>query len=51
MVRQPTFDLSGRVALVTGSSIDRDILDEEARGLLGRVAQQDLVIMLPRASR
>jgi cell division protein FtsB len=40
-----------RVALVTGSSIDRDILDEEARGLLGRVAQQDLVIMLPRASR
>lgn len=38
-----------RIALVAGGAIDRDILDEEARNLLGRVSPHDLVIMLPRA--
>src|SRR5207249_12326054 len=37
-----------RIALLTGRVIDRDLLDEEARGLLGRVSRNDLVIFLPR---
>lgn len=39
-----------RVALISGGEIDRDILDEEARTLLGRVSAQDLVIMLPKGA-
>lgn len=38
-----------RIALLTGREIDRDILDEETRALLGRVHRNDLVIFLPRA--
>lgn len=39
---------SKRLALISGGEIDRDILDEEARNLLGRVSPQDLVILLPK---
>ena len=37
-----------RIALLSGQVIDRDLLDEEARGLLGRLSRNDLVIFLPR---
>jgi len=36
-----------RIALLSGREIDRDILDEETRALLGRVHHNDLVIFLP----
>jgi cell division protein FtsB len=34
-----------RVALVRSDAMDRDILDELARGVLGRVHKNDVVIM------
>jgi cell division protein FtsB len=37
-----------RIALFSGRMIDRDLLDEEARALLGRVTRNDLVVLLPR---
>ena len=37
-----------RIALLTGRAIDRDLLEEEARALLGRVNRTDLVVFLPR---
>jgi cell division protein FtsB len=37
-----------RIELLSGRAIDRDLLDEEARALLGRVSRNDLVIFLPR---
>jgi len=40
-----------RIALLTGPVIDRDLLDEEARALLGRVNRNDLVILLPRPQK
>ncbi|MGH6811903.1 MAG: FtsB family cell division protein [Methylocella sp.] len=40
-----------RIALLSGRAIDRDLLDEEARALLGRVNQNDLVIFLPRTQK
>jgi cell division protein FtsB len=40
---------SQRIALLSGRLIDRDLLDEEARALLGRVGRNDLVVFLPRA--
>jgi cell division protein FtsB len=40
-----------RIALLTGRVIDRDLLDEEARALLGRVSRNDLVIFLPRMQK
>lgn len=36
-----------RIELLSGREIDRDILDEEARTLLGRVNRNDLVVFLP----
>ena len=39
---------SHRVALLSGRVIDRDLIDEEARALLGRVHRNDLVVFLPR---
>jgi cell division protein FtsB len=37
-----------RIALLSGRVIDRDLLDEEARAILGRVHRNDLVVLLPR---
>ena len=40
-----------RIALLSGRAIDRDLLDEEARALLGRVNRNDLVVFLPRTQK
>ena len=37
-----------RITLMSGEAIDRDLLDEEARTLLGRVDKADLVIFYNR---
>lgn len=37
-----------KIALMRGEAIDRDLLDDEARALLGRVDRNDLVVFLPR---
>lgn len=36
-----------RNALLSGRVIDRDLLEEEARAVLGRVHRNDLVVLLP----
>jgi cell division protein FtsB len=36
-----------RIGLIRADEIDRDLLDQEARRLLGRVHPNDLVVMLP----
>jgi cell division protein FtsB len=36
-----------RIGLIRSDEIDRDILDEEARRMLGRVNAHDLVVLLP----
>ncbi len=36
-----------RIALLSGATIDRDLLDEEARVTLDRVGKDDLVVFLP----
>jgi cell division protein FtsB len=38
-----------RIELVNGAIIDADLLDEEARQLLGRVGKNDLVVFLTKA--
>jgi cell division protein FtsB len=40
-----------RITLLSGRAIDRDLLDEEARALLGRVNRNDLVVFLPRTRK
>ncbi len=35
-----------RIALLSGATIDRDMLDEEARARLGRVNKDDLIVLL-----
>jgi cell division protein FtsB len=35
-----------RIELINGAVIDRDLLDEETRTLLGRADKNDLVVML-----
>ncbi|MGH6795945.1 MAG: FtsB family cell division protein [Methylocella sp.] len=40
-----------RIALLSGRTIDRDLLDEEARAVLDRVNRNDLVVFLPRAQK
>lgn len=40
-----------RIELMKGASIDRDLLDEEARAVLGRVDKNDLVIFLSQTDR
>lgn len=37
-----------RISLIRGDEIDRDLLEEEARRILGRVNAHDLVVMLPK---
>jgi cell division protein FtsB len=36
-----------RIGLIRSDEIDRDLVDQEARRLLGRVHPHDLVVMLP----
>src|SRR5947209_12618199 len=36
-----------RIGLIRGDEIDRDLLDQEARRILGRVNAHDLVVMIP----
>ena len=36
-----------RVDLMRGQTIDRDILDQEARLVLGRLSPDDVIVMLP----
>jgi cell division protein FtsB len=38
---------SRRIALVSGETMDRDVLDEEARLMLGRTGKYDVVILDP----
>jgi len=38
-----------RIAMIQSDAVDRDLLDEEARNVLGRVSSRDLVIFLPHA--
>ena len=38
---------SRRISLVKGDSIDRDVLDEETRALLGRTNKYEVVILDP----
>lgn len=40
-----------RIELINGAIIDHDLLDEEARALLGRADKADLVVFLPGAAR
>jgi cell division protein FtsB len=35
-----------RIALMRSDAVDRDLLDEEARAILGRVSDHDLVVFL-----
>jgi cell division protein FtsB len=37
-----------RIGLIRSDEIDRDLLEEEARRLLGRVNSHDLVVMMPK---
>ena len=38
-----------RVAMMQSDSVDRDLLEEEARLELGRIQKNELVVMLPQA--
>ncbi len=38
-----------KIALMNGAAIDRDLLDDEARSLLGRVDRNDLIVFLPKS--
>jgi cell division protein FtsB len=40
-----------RIALMKGAAIDRDLLEDQARSLLGRVDKNDLVVFLPRPAK
>ncbi|WP_374306404.1 septum formation initiator family protein [Methylocella sp.] len=40
-----------RIELVNGAIVDRDLLDELARRVLGRADKNDLVVMLPQQAR
>lgn len=39
-----------RVDMMRSASVDKDLLEEEARTVLGRVHRNDLVVFLPRTS-
>jgi cell division protein FtsB len=36
-----------KIDLMSGSTVDRDLLDEQARFTLGRAGKNDLVVLLP----
>jgi cell division protein FtsB len=40
-----------RIALLSGATIDRDLLEEEARARLGRVDKNDLIVILDQDDR
>jgi cell division protein FtsB len=40
-----------RIELMKGAAVDRDLLDEEARAVLGRVDPKEIVVFLPSASK
>lgn len=40
-----------KIALLRGATIDRDLLDEEVRGRLGRVGKDDLIVILDQGNR
>jgi cell division protein FtsB len=46
-IREERTGWDRKIALMRGEAIDRDLLDDEARALLGRVDKNDLVILLP----
>lgn len=50
-LREEREDWERRVALVRSDQIDRDLLEEQARVMLGRVHRNDLVIVLDPADR
>ena len=39
--------LERKIASFSGRSLDRDLLDEQARTMLGQVREDDIVVMLP----
>lgn len=39
-----------RIDLINGAIIDKDLLDEETRTLLGRVEKNDLIVFLPKTA-
>ncbi|MFN3890406.1 MAG: FtsB family cell division protein [Beijerinckiaceae bacterium] len=41
------FGLERRIAMMRAESVERDILEEEARRQLGRVHRNDVVVFLP----
>lgn len=45
-LREEREDWERRIALVRSDQIDRDLLEEQARVMLGRVHRNDLVIVL-----
>lgn len=46
LVRDERADWERRIALVRSDRIDRDLLEEQARFMLGRVHRNDVVILL-----
>lgn len=43
--------LEHKISLMRGAVIDRDLLDEEARNVLGRDDKNDLIILLPKTAQ
>ena len=42
---------SHKIELMSGTTVDRDLLDEQARFTLGRAGKNDLVVFLPASAR
>ncbi len=40
-----------RIELMRGAVLDRDLLDEQARSLLGRADKNDLIVFLPKTAQ
>ncbi|SFK28123.1 FtsB family cell division protein [Methylocapsa palsarum] len=40
-----------RIELMKGAAVDRDLLDEETRSVLGRIDVKELVVFLPPSSK
>ena len=50
-LRKERMSWERRVEMMRAESVDRDLLDEEARIMLGRVNKNDLVIQVPVTKR
>lgn len=48
-LKEERFGLERRIAMMRAESVERDILEEEARRQLGRVHRNDVVVFLPQA--